>query len=172
VTCLLLVVCGLFGYHLYFLLVYMTWVPDILHGTCTCYSLILLHWGQLRLYKLRRWWHEVLGIWYIYESFLLWIILSTYQSHESKVCVCTTSFVHTCIYRSCLCVPVLTTRFSTYAFQLDLSIHVCLLVHATWPHLSYSSGCFLTTPGPACPDAGVWSLWTSFCWSECATVSR
>jgi len=38
-------------------------------------------------------------IWYIDEGFLIWIIPSTYQSHESIIWACTTSFVHTCIYR-------------------------------------------------------------------------
>jgi len=91
------------------------------------------------------------GICDIYKGFLVWIIPSTYQSNESKVWACTTSFVHTCIYwftwcfRLCFCVPMLTTQFSTYAFQFDLSIHMCLLVHATWPHFTYSLGSFLTT---------------------------
>ena len=91
------------------------------------------------------------GKWYIYEGFLIWIIPSTSQSHEFKVWAYTINFVHTYIYhftwclRSCLSVHMLTTRFLTYAFQLNLPIHVCLLVHATWIYLMYSLGSFMTT---------------------------
>ena len=36
---------------------------------------------------------ETWGIWYIDESFIVWIISSRYQSHESIYCAHTTSFV-------------------------------------------------------------------------------
>ena len=54
-TYLLLVVYRFPYYHLYLLLLacYMTWVQDKFYGTCTWCSLILLYWGQLKLYKLR-----------------------------------------------------------------------------------------------------------------------
>jgi len=110
--------------------------PSFVYDSCdTVITLdihILLHWGQLRLYKLRRWWHEVCGI---YEGFLIWIIPSMLQSHESKVWACITSFVQTCIYCitiyliTCLYVPVLMTHFH---------VHVFLSVHATWLHFTYS----------------------------------
>jgi len=38
-------------------------------------------------------------MWYIDESFFIWIIPLTYQSRESIIWACTTSFVHTCVYR-------------------------------------------------------------------------
>ena len=56
---------------------------------------------------------------------------STYQPHEFKVWACTTSFVYTCIYRitwcliTCLCVSILTTWFSMYAFLIQLYRCTC-----------------------------------------------
>jgi len=72
------------------------------------------------------------SIWYIYEGFLVWIIFSTYQSHESTIWAYTTSFVHTYIWRIldvsshvyvCLC-----SRHSfNICFDSDLLMHVYLL---------------------------------------------
>jgi len=112
------------------------------------------------------------GIWYTYEDFLIWIIPSTYQSHESKVWACTISFVHTCIYhftwclRSCLRVPMLMTQLSTSAFKLDLPIHMCLFVHAVWLHFTYSLDYFLTILDlhVQIPELGVVDF--PYCWSE------
>ena len=49
------------------------------------------------------------------------------------------------------------TIFNAYFFNLDLSIHVCLFMHATWhsPHHSLGSS---DSPGSSCPDLRVWSL--------------
>jgi len=132
-------------------------------------------------------------IWYIDEGFLVWIILSTYLSHEAINWVCTASFaifafigfyfrflilllfisiiiyVYILAYHLCSIPPVSCsyhiiscifpswyhllslyllmyacthdTIFSTSSFDSDLSIHVCLSLHATWhlPHHSLGS---------------------------------
>ena len=73
------------------------------------------------------------NVWYTYKGFLIWIIPSTYQSHESNVCACTTSFVHICTYiildgslhvYVCLCSW---HGFDTCFLYSDLLIHVYLL---------------------------------------------
>jgi len=70
-------------------------------------------------------------MWYIDEGFLIWIIPLTYQSRESIIWVCTTSFIHTFIYRmfnvfiACLYVPMLSILFSMHVFWFRLiDIHV------------------------------------------------
>ena len=70
-------------------------------------------------------------MWYIHEGFLIWIIPLTYQSRESIIWACTTSFVHTCIYHmfsvfiACLCVPMLSILFSMHVFRFRfIDIHV------------------------------------------------
>ena len=40
----------------------------------------------------------------------------------------------------------------------DLSIHVCLPVHAIWLYFTYSLGYFLSNPRPACPDFRAWTV--------------
>ena len=105
---------------------------------------------------------ETWSIWYIDEDFLIWIIPSRYQSHECTYWARTTGFVTSvhliiwCLTYVRLC--MLTTRFSTHAFDLDLSIHVCLTMHATWhsPHYSLGSP---DSPGPTCSDLRAWNLW-------------
>ena len=79
------------------------WVDTLLydiwfmwHNDYSRHTLVLLFWGQLKLYKLRR--LATWDIWYIDEGFLIWIIPLTCQSRESIIWACTTSFVHTCIY--------------------------------------------------------------------------
>jgi len=73
------------------------------------------------------------SIWYIHEGFLIWIIPTTYQPHESIIWACTTSFVHTCIYRmlvvsSHVYVYVCSQHYFLCMFSdSDLSIHMYLL---------------------------------------------
>ena len=45
---------------------------------------------------------------------------------------------------ACSCMPILTTRFLMHAYDSDLSIHVCLSLHATWHSSYHSLGSFLT----------------------------
>ena len=85
---------------------------------------------------------ETWGIWYIDVGFLIWIIPSRYQSHESVYWAHTTGFVTSvhlitwCLFHVQVC--MLMTWFSMYAFDSDLSIHVCLSLHATWHSLHHS----------------------------------
>ena len=83
------------------------------------------------------------GIWWVgvcvcvcvcvYEGFLIWTIPLTYQSHKFIIWACTTSFVHTCIYRmldvSSRVYVYLCSRhhFLCMFFDSDLSIHMYLL---------------------------------------------
>jgi len=73
---------------------------------------------------------ETWGIWYIDESFLVWIIPSRYQSHKPICWARTISFVtyvyHITWFLIHVWVCMLTTQFSMHAFHSDLSIHVCL----------------------------------------------
>jgi len=88
-------------------------------------------------------WTQVMAtwdMWYIYEDFLVWIIPLTYLSRESIIWVCTTNFVHTCIYRIfsvfIACLMYLSNVYvylcSRYRFlcmlsDSDLSIYMYLL---------------------------------------------
>ena len=79
-------------------------------------------------------WTQLIVTWglkYIYEGFLIWIIPSTYQSHESVIWACITSFVHICLtwcFIAYRCVPVLTTQFLIYAYLIRIYQYtrVCL----------------------------------------------
>ena len=57
-------------------------------------------------------------------------------------------------------IPVwmLTTWFSTHAFDSDLSIHMLLTLHVTCHSSRHSLGSS-DSPGPACSDPGAWSFW-------------
>ena len=55
-------------------------------------------------------------------------------------------------------VYMLTTWFSTFSFDLNLSIHACLSLHDTW-HLSHHSLGVSDFPRSARLDPGAWSLW-------------
>jgi len=64
----------------------------------------------------------------------------------------------TCYISTCFCMLLLTTRFSMLVYDSDLSIHVCLSMHATWHthhHLLGSSD----SHGSSCLGLGAWSLW-------------
>ena len=73
-------------------------------------------------------------MWYIDEGFLIWIIPLTYQSRESIIRACTTSFVHTCIYRmfnlftACLYVSMLFILCSMHVFQFQIHRYTCFTV--------------------------------------------
>ena len=71
-------------------------------------------------------------MWYIDEGFLIWIIPLTYQSRESIIWACTTSFVHTYIYHMFnvfivfMCTYALDTIFCMFSDSV-LSIYMYLL---------------------------------------------
>jgi len=71
---------------------------------------------------------ETWSIWYIDESFLIWIISTMYQSHESGYWARTTGlshlFSHYLMPYSCSGVYAHDTVFNV-CFWLNLSIHVC-----------------------------------------------
>jgi len=57
---------------------------------------ILLHWGQLRLYKLRRWWHEIYGIYmrvFLFGLFLRCINLMNSKSEPVQLVLSTLIFI-------------------------------------------------------------------------------
>ena len=104
---------------------------------------------------------ETWSIWYIDEDFLIWIIPSTFLSPKSVYWARTTGFVTSvCLINWCLIhvwVCMLTTWFSTHAFDSDLLIHVWLSLHATWHSSHHSLGSFRLLEF-ACPDSGVWTV--------------
>ena len=59
---------------------------------------------------------------------------------------------------TCSCMPVLTTQFSMHIYGSDLSIHVCLSMHAIWHSHHHSLGTS-DSPGSSCLGLRVWSLW-------------
>ena len=58
---------------------------------------------------------------------------------------------------TCSCMLVLTTRYSMYVYDLDLSIHVCLSMHAIW-HSHTTRWVVSDNPGFVCPDFDAWSV--------------
>ena len=75
------------------------------------------------------------GIWYIYESILIWIIPSTYQPHKSIIWAYITSFVHTYIYRMFMCI-----------YALYIIFHACFLIQIYWYTCIYSISDLLSFP--------------------------
>ena len=56
----------------------------------------------------------------------------------------------TCYISTCSCMLVLTSRFSMHVYNLNLSIHMCLSLHATWPSQHHSLGSS-NSHGSSCP---------------------
>ena len=117
------------------------------------------------------------GMWYIDEGFLVWIIPLTYQSHESIFWACTTSFVHTYIYRminvfiACLFVLKLSTPFSMHIFRFRLiDIYVF-----TWFRICCRSSnfhlCYLSLPIPVCLNHITWSCTRVTAWARQLALS-
>ena len=96
------------------------------------------------------------GIRFIYESFFIWIIPSTCQSHEFVYWVRTTGFIisayNTLLYVSfileCVC------SWHDFLFQvgfINTSVFACVRRLASFYVLA---GLFSDNPGPACSDPG------------------
>ena len=110
-------------------------------------------------------------IWYIDEDFLVWIIPLTYQSHESIIWACTTSFVHTCIYRmlnvfiACLFVLKHSTPFSIYVFWfslIDIHIFTWFQTYCLSPNFHL---CYLSLHVPVCLNHITWSCTRVTAWA-------
>jgi len=77
----------------------MPWIDTLLYDI---WWLLQTHFNSVTLRATQVVWTQTMAtwdMWYIDESFLIWIIPLTYQSRESIIWACTTSFVHTCTYR-------------------------------------------------------------------------
>ena len=62
------------------------------------------------------------------KGFLIWIISLTYQSRESRIWACTTSFVHTCIYRMfSVFIPCLMYLSHVYMYLCSRHRFLCML---------------------------------------------
>ena len=97
-------------------------------------------------------------MWYIDEGFLIWIISLTYLSRESIIWACTTSFVHTYIYRMfnlfTACTYALHTAFYAYfqfqiycrSFNFPYVICYYLYLHTWTTSLDHVHVCLLCTP--------------------------
>ena len=133
-------------YICHFLFVYMTWVPVILLDTCTYCSLFLLHCpnnGDMRYMVYMR--VSLFGF------FLQRINLMNSKSEPVQLVLSTLVFI-TSLDASLHAYVCPCTRHTFH-------VHMCLFVHSTWLHFTYSWDCFRITPGSACPDFGAWSLW-------------
>ena len=62
------------------------------------------------------------------------------------------------LYNTCSCMLVVTTRFSMYVYDSDLSIHVCLSMNTIWHSHHHSLGSS-NSLGSSCLGLGAWSLW-------------
>jgi len=133
---------------------------------------VLLRWGQLRLYELRWWRHEIyVCIWgfscldYPLEVSISWIcLLSPYNGFVTSVYHIIWCLIHV---RVCM----LTIRFSTHAFDSNLSIHMCLSLHTTWHSSHHSLGTFWL---PGICMSRFWSLKlvdSLGCWLELCSES-
>jgi len=59
---------------------------------------------------------------------------------------------------TCSCMHVLTTQFSIHVYDSNLSVHMCLSLHAIWHSHHHSLGSS-DSPGSSCPDPGAKSWW-------------
>jgi len=102
------------------------------------------------------------------KGFLLWIISSMYQSHESKVWACITSFIHIYIWYITWCLTaylcacdddtIFYSRFSLHIYQYTCSGPCTPLdIHYTtrWG--------VSDSPGSAYLDLGAWNLELEAC---------
>jgi len=90
------------------------------------------------------------GFWfYDYYYYIIYVYILSYHLCSIPLVSCSYHTIR-CIFpawyrllslcRSCM--PVLMTRFLMHDFDSDLSINVCLSLHATWHSLCYSLGIF------------------------------
>ena len=100
----------------------------------------------------------IIIILYMYSSWLTTCVLF----HQSLVLIilyhACSLFDITYYLSTCSSMPVLTTRFSMHVYDLDLSIHVCLSLHAIWHSRHYSQGSS-DSPGSSYSGFKCWSLW-------------
>ena len=68
------------------------------------------------------------------------------------------AWYHLLYISTCFCMLMLTIWFSMHVYDSDLSIHVCLFMHATWQSHRHSLGSS-DSPGSSYPGLGAWSLW-------------
>jgi len=150
----------------------MPWIDTLLYDIWwllqTHFSSVTLRATQVVRTQMMATW----DMWYINDGFLIWIIPLTYQSRESIIWGCITSFVHTCIYHmfnifiACLCVPMLSILFSMHVFRFRfIDIHVftwfriccrsfnflyvtchCVYLHAWTTSLDHVHVCLICTP--------------------------
>jgi len=114
---------------------------------------VLLVIGFIRFYRFYRFYVSLGDIWCcpIYFTSLLF-------TYSYLIIPCVFSAGCHLLYLSCSCMHVLTTRFSIHVYALDLSIHMCLSMHATWHshhHSLRSSDSF----GSSCPGLRACSVW-------------
>ena len=153
----------------------LSWHPALWHIISVIQWLLQTHSSSVTLRATQVVWTQMMptwDMWYIDESFLIWIIPLTYQSHESIIWVYTTSFVHICIYRmlnvfiACLFIFKLSTLFSMHAFRFRfIDLHVftwfqiyshffnflyvtcyCLYLYAWTTSLDHVHVCLICTP--------------------------
>ena len=121
-------------------------------GYVTCFGHVCFHWVL----------HWIFSLWpyYIIAVYILFYHLCSIPpvSYSYLIIPCIPLLNITCFVSTCSCMLVPTTQFSMHVYDSDLSIQVCLSLHATW-HSSYHLLGNSDSPGSSCPGIGAWSLW-------------
>jgi len=133
---------GLFLSHTYLMKPLTGFVPLVLP---ICFHRVLLHISGFMI---------IIIILYMFTSCFTTCVLF----HQSPALI----IVHhacslldiTYYFFACSSMPVLMTQFSMHVYKSNLSIHVCLSLHATWHSPHHSLG-VSDSPISSCPDFGV-----------------
>jgi len=106
--------------------------------------------GDMR-YMVYRWGFSYLD--YPLEVSISWIYLLSPYNWFCHICL-----PYHLVSHSCSCMLVLMTQFSMHVYDSDLSIHMCLFLHATWYSQHHSLGSS-NSPEFSCPGLRAWSWW-------------
>jgi len=99
-----------------------------------------------------------MSVWHIDECFLICIISSRYQSHESIYWARITGLSYLLDASSLfMCACAHDTVFNACSF-IRIYRYTCLSLHATWHSQHHSLGSS-DSPGSSCPGFKAWSLW-------------
>ena len=119
----------------------LSWQPALWHMISVTQWLLQTHSNSVTLRATQVVWTQImatLGIWYIDEGFLVWIIPSTYQSHDPQselVLLVLSTFTPNILFDvsfKWLCVLMLTTWFSMYALFIQIYRYTCRFQILYW----------------------------------------
>ena len=140
----------------------MLWVDTLLYDI---WWLLQIHFSSVNLRAtqvVRTQTIATWDMWYINEGFLVWIIPLTYQSRESIIWACTTSFVHIGIYRM-FNIFITCLMYLSYVYLHLCSRHHLICMFSNSVLSIYMVYCrffnflyFLSLPLPACLNHITW----------------